>query len=377
MKLINKISTSKLVRLAASIALIFFYHKLFKNLNLVTSLILFFILFLEIFLLLTKETWWSNIKYIIFYFLIISLAVISKFSYNTDTSTILYPAIWILGSLERKYDKLSMLLASLITIIIFLMSPISYLSFQSLFALIGIFFGIRSIKIRKEAYKKLEEAHSELLQSSVTSMKYAALEERTRLSREIHDGIGHQLTSLIVQLQALELMLPNDPKEASKLVSQLLQISRNAMAEVRIAVKEWSDDEMGLGLIALKGLISQTQARSSIQFSFCEDSEISEWSMETSTVLYRILQESLTNILRHSNANSAQIHMSEINDNIILLISDDGKYIGDTPLKPGFGISGIVNRCESLGGTCSITPNSPHGLKVQVIIPCNSTNYKE
>jgi signal transduction histidine kinase len=86
-------------------------------------------------------------------------------------------------------------------------------------------------------------------------MRYAALEERTRLAREIHDGIGHQLTSLIVQLQALEIMLPNNPEDASRAVTQMLGISRRAMAEVRLAVREWSSDEMGLGLVALKGLV--------------------------------------------------------------------------------------------------------------------------
>jgi signal transduction histidine kinase len=200
-------------------------------------------------------------------------------------------------------------------------------------------------------------------------MRYAALEERTRLAREIHDGIGHQLTSLIIQLQALEIMLPDNPKEASELVSQLLPIARRAMAEVRLAVREWSDDEMGLGLIALKGLVSQTQARSELHISFIQDSEITEWPVDTSIVLYRILQESLTNILRHSCAKSVTVYIREKEDKIVLVVSDDGQYTGEIPLIPGFGLKGLMERCQKHGGSCSISPEKPHGLRIEAILP--------
>lgn len=67
-----------------------------------------------------------------------------------------------------------------------------------------------------KAHQELQEAHAELQEATMHSMKYAALEERMRLAREIHDGLGHQLTSLIVQLQALEIMLPGEPKRHLK-----------------------------------------------------------------------------------------------------------------------------------------------------------------
>ena len=145
------------------------------------------------------------------------------------------------------------------------------------------------------------------------------------------------------------------------------------MAEVRVAVKEWSDDEMGLGLIALKGLISQTQARSAIQFSFIQESEITEWPIEISIVLYRILQESLTNILRHSNAISVEVRIKETKDQVVLIVSDNGQYTENKPLTPGFGIKGIMERCKLQGGTCNIIPERPHGLRMEIILPIDNT----
>jgi signal transduction histidine kinase len=136
-----------------------------------------------------------------------------------------------------------------------------------------------------------------------------------------------------------------------------------------MAVREWSDDEMGLGLVALMGLVSQTQARSSIQFHFVQDSEISEWPIETSVVLYRVLQESLTNIQRHSHATCVWVGIKVVNEQIVLSVRDNGSYTGDIPLTPGFGLKGIMERCRLHGGTCKITPEKPHGLRIEATVP--------
>lgn len=126
---------------------------------------------------------------------------------------------------------------------------------------------------------------------------------------------------------------------------------------------------MGLGLVALKGLVSQTQRRSSIQFSFDPESEISEWPIETSVTLYRVLQESLTNILRHSNATSVVVRIKEVEDLIVMTVSDDGEFTEDEPLHPGFGLKGIVERCRSAGGHCTFSQEKPHGFRLEVTVP--------
>src|SRR6266581_1551527 len=161
-------------------------------------------------------------------------------------------------------------------------------------SVIALYFCIRAINIYKESYRltqrhvqELAEAHRELQQThaalqeaSVHSMRYAALAERTRLARDMHDGIGHQLTSLIVQLQALEIMLPGDPQQAVRAVPAMLEAARQAMAEVRQAVRAWQEDESGLGLVALQGLISQCAAHSTLALEFQQDGDLLEWPVE-------------------------------------------------------------------------------------------------
>ncbi|MGE5662226.1 MAG: sensor histidine kinase [Ignavibacteriales bacterium] len=383
MNFVDKILDWRYIQIAATIALLFIFYQLFGNHGVIATVGYSIILLSDIVLIWTRETWWNRTKYIFISSFIIVMALIMQRTYSVRMQGLLWPLVWFFATMRGEYNQLSIILASFTIGVILILSYTFPFPFETFFALVGLFLGIRSRRIRQEAYhtsqmhlkelneahRELQEAHAELQEASVYSMRYAALEERTRLAREIHDGIGHQLTSLIVQLQALEIMLSSDPKRASELVSQLLQISRRAMAEVRLAVREWSEDEMGLGIIALKGLVSQTQSRSSIQFNFIQDSEVTEWTIETSIVLYRILQESLTNVLRHSNAASVTVRIKEINGSIILVVTDDGNYTGDTPLTPGFGLKGIMERCRLHGGTCKVVPEKPHGLRIEIFLP--------
>jgi signal transduction histidine kinase len=85
--------------------------------------------------------------------------------------------------------------------------------------------------------------------------------------------------------------------------------------------------------------------------------------------LYRILQVALTNITRHAQASKACIQLREEDQRVTLTVSDSGIYTEDTLLTPGYGIRGIQERCQALGGSCSFSQNQPHGLKLEVSLP--------
>jgi signal transduction histidine kinase len=360
-----------------------FYEKINSVPKTVYGAGLIFTVLLYIFYIFYKAKF-NKTHYILLTGLILSLVAVFKCVYDANVFLMLWPLVWLIGYSYVRYKYLSMILAGIvITGILILMAPDISIIPEVLLGLVGLYLATSSTEYRRtlfaldrvrlkeldEAHRKLQETYAELQETSVHSMRYAALEERSRLSQEIHDGLGHQLTSLIIQLQALQIMLEKNPEQASEAVNQLLGISRRAMKEVRLAVREWSDDEMGLGLVALKGLISQTQGRSSIQFQFIQNSEISDWPIETSVLLYRVLQESLTNILKHSGALTAQIQIKETDEKIILDISDDGKFTANALFHPGFGINGILERCTMQGGTCLFTPVNPHGFHTTAIIP--------
>ncbi len=289
----------------------------------------------------------------------------------------------LLAREQQKYRNFASLLAAVTLLVMVVILPAYEYALSVVPVVIALYFGIRAINIYKESYRlsqrhvqELAEAHQELQQThaalqeaSVHSMRYAALAERTRLARDMHDGIGHQLTSLIVQLQALEIMLPGDPQQAAHVVPAMLEVAREAMAEVRQVVRAWQEDESGLGLVALQGLVSQCAAHFNLALEFQQQGNLSEWPVELSVTLYRVLQEALTNIMRHAEATTVTIQVQERDQQVLLTVADNGCYTANTELSPGFGIKGIMERSESLGGSCTLSQNQPRGLKLQVMLP--------
>ena len=144
------------------------------------------------------------------------------------------------------------------------------------------------------------------------------------------------------------------------------------MAEVRLAVRDWRDDEGRLGLVALQGLIAQTKAHSGVIISFSEDGCDSDWPVELSLALYRILQEALTNVMRHAAATAVTVEIRECEQSITLTVADNGRYVADARITPGFGLKGIDERSQALGGSCTLTQTQPHGLTLQVTAPIHA-----
>lgn len=369
-----------LIRIFGTIALMITSYNEYVSYGAVNQYGTLLILFLYILIIWVPKIWRSRTIYIILSIIIISTALYLHYQYGSVNSSLLWPLLFLSVFINRDYRYVT-IIVSLVTITV--IALVYAFSFGSLLAIIGIFLVVRSSQIRQnahaltkshldqldQAHRELQEAHLELQEASAHSVRYAALEERTRLAREIHDGLGHQLTSLIIQLQALEIMQSTEPEHMPERIKQLISIARQALTEVRIAVKEWSNDEMGLGLVALKGLITQTGQRSALKLTFVEDSPITEWSIQTSIVLYRVLQESLTNVLRHAQADTASVHIQEKDHNVYLRISDNGVYTHTDSLKIGYGLKNMKERCEQQGGTCQFEPVLPHGLSIQAVIP--------
>lgn len=319
---------------------------------------------------------WNEIKYLLFSSVLVILSCIVHYFYPSYPNYVLLPLLIFLAAAEPKWARTTTVLAVTTGIILMLFTSSSMFPYQEILMITGIYVSVRSTSKLKEAYQKnqkqlkeLDEAHAELQETTLLSMRYAAFAERTKLAREIHDGLGHQMTSLIVQLQALKIMLKKNPSAANESVDDLLIVARKGMEEIRTAVRDWTSDEKDLGLTSLKGLISQVQANSLLKIEFIHSEKISEWTMEESTILYRILQESLTNILRHSHADSVIVSVIEIDAVVSLSVADNGIFKGDKELELGFGLNGMKKRCESVGGSCSFTLNEPKGLRVEARIP--------
>lgn len=299
---------------------------------------------------------------------------------------LLWPLVWILASVPQRYAKKATAVAALVLAAIYYINEDASSPFDQLLAPLGIYLGVRGVASLREsslvsrqhldelheAHVRLQQAHEELREAGMQSLRYAALSERTRLARDIHDGIGHRLTSLIVQLQALEMMLPEQAERAAGQVPVMLDTARQAMSEVRSAVREWRDDETGLGIAALKGLAGQSAAHSGIEFRFeCDERALPDMPLQTGVILYRVLQEALTNVIKHSGAQRAVVRLEALDGRVALSVSDNGVYTGQAGLKPDFGMQGMRSRCEEAGGTFAWSANEPRGLTIRAEVPLN------
>jgi signal transduction histidine kinase len=333
------------------------------------------------------ESRWGRAKYALAVLLVIGLTVILRLA-NPGRQAIpialsLVPLALLLAREQGSLRRFTLGLAILTMAAMLVLAPSAAFVWTVLPVVIALYMSVRAIHIYKQAYRlsqqnldalnkanlELQQTYAALQEATVHSVRYAALSERARLARDIHDGLGHQLTSLIVQLQALEMMLPGDPLRAAQAVPDMLDVTRKAMAEVRQAVETWREDESGSGWVALQGLVSQFTSYAPLALEFQPGPELSEWPAGLNVALYRILQEALTNILRHAQATAAWVQLQEREHRVILTVSDNGRYTTGMPLKDGYGLKGIRERCQALGGVCRVSQRQPHGLKLEVSLP--------
>lgn len=222
-----------------------------------------------------------------------------------------------------------------------------------------------------------EAARQVLLRSLVEAQE----DERRRLARELHDGAGQTLTSLLVRLKTLEKKtdaphLHRDLQTMQTLVSDTIEQVRALAHELRPAALE----QLGLAL-ALESLVKEASEQEGLDATCQCDLTNMEIPNEVEAVLYRIAQEGVTNILRHAKAQhmSLVIHCSQ--HIIRMVIEDDGmgfdpEMLGPDDGKRHLGLISMKERAEILGGALDVLTAPGRGTTVQVRIPMNELDMQ-
>jgi len=196
--------------------------------------------------------------------------------------------------------------------------------------------------------ENLNAEYRQLKRMHVSMEEVAKNEERTRIAREIHDSVGHQLTALIMKLEMLHIQKPN-PEFA-----ELKEMANKSLAETRQAVQTLRDTDSS-GITAVIQLIRKLEAESQllIQFTLKEGVLSVPLSNEHGVVLYRVMQEALTNVMRHSDSKlvSISIGKSAI-DTLTFTITNP--VVRLEKFKSGFGLENMQSRVREIGGTINI-----------------------
>lgn len=215
--------------------------------------------------------------------------------------------------------------------------------------------------------EELTEANIMLEDYSKKSAEMAQTQERNRLAREIHDTIGHVLTGIVTGLEACLLILDVKPELARTQIEAIQETARQGMKDVRSSVRALRPDAL-LRLQfneAIEQMIDDMCRSTGILFEYiCEDS-LSNLAADEEDVIYRILQESITNSVRHGHPTRINIRIERHDKQILIRIEDNG--VGCKELHRGFGLTHMQERLNMLGG--SMTVDGSGGFIVKATIP--------
>jgi signal transduction histidine kinase len=209
------------------------------------------------------------------------------------------------------------------------------------------------------------------LQRSREQLVAAREEERRRLRRDLHDGLGPGLATVSVKVSAAQNLLETDPKQAAKLLAEVQAESHSAVREIRRVVdglRPATLDQLGL-LSAVREFVAQNE-NGQTQLAFRGPETLPPLPAAVEVAAYRIMTEAVTNALRHAAAKTCRIRLSA--DNYLQIeISDDGRGLPE-PLTPGVGLSSMRERAEELGGHFAISSTKGMGTFLLVTLPLTS-----
>lgn len=219
----------------------------------------------------------------------------------------------------------------------------------------------------KMSEQALEQSNKNLIQSRQTIVT-AREEERRRLRRDLHDGLGPTLAAQIFRIGVAQQMVEQNSEKAAAILTDVESGIHDTLANVRELVYGLRPpmlDQLGL-LGALADFAKQQEGRVTIRLDL--PTELPHVSAAVEVAIFRIFQTALDNVTKHAQATRCDVQLCVDEQSMILTVTDDGIGIGELQI-PGVGLTSMQERAEELGGTFRILPVQPHGTWIQVTVP--------
>lgn len=221
----------------------------------------------------------------------------------------------------------------------------------------------------EDASRRLVQANLQLQEYAAISEEEAIMTERKRLARDLHDTLAYTLTNLIMMMEAaIDLSGPGKEKLRRHL-EQARDQAKEGLVEVRRVIQAIRPRQLSkvTGLRAIHRLVTTFEKATRIQTTLHLRDAPWSFGYEEDIIIYRLIQEGITNALRHGNAKHISIFFAREREGIRVDIQDDG--IGFTELKEGYGITGMRERIEKLGGSLQLTSRPKEGTLLSGWLP--------
>ena len=243
------------------------------------------------------------------------------------------------------------------------------------FVLAFVLLSVGAVLAEHESRSQLVQAHRRLREYALRIENQATLQERNRIAREIHDSVGHYLTAQSIQLENTAVFLEQDRIKAGHHLAKARQLGKDALANIRTSIATLRTNpiqERSL-TITIEELILEFQSHTNIAIA-SEINLVSKLSTEVNTALYRIVQEALTNIVKHSQATKVDLSLKEVAGTILLSIQDNGCGFNQNNNTTGFGLQGMKERTAALGGNFKLESKHSQGCHINIAIPLSANN---
>lgn len=219
-------------------------------------------------------------------------------------------------------------------------------------------------QLRRNNYE-LEAARSRLLDYSKQIEKITKLEERNRISRELHDSIGHNLTGILMQVDAAKQVMEIDRHKGMEILESAYENINASIEAVRQTVRDIKPVEYQTHKSSILELISRFKMETGVNVEYKASGIPYGLYPSIEMVLFRNIQEALTNSVRHGDATNILVHIIYKQECTEVVISDNGT--GCREIKKGLGLSGMEERLEIIGG--SIEYETEKGFTIHMYVP--------
>ncbi|MGA7672556.1 MAG: sensor histidine kinase [Nitrolancea sp.] len=227
--------------------------------------------------------------------------------------------------------------------------------------------------------RRLIQMNAQLRTAREENARLAVSEERLRFARDLHDLLGHSLSLIALKSELAGRLVEVDPARSQREITDIEQVTRAALREVRDAVSGYRQPMLEAELTGAKTALDAAGIECHVSKNVCQ------FPATVESTLGWAVREGVTNVIRHSGARSCSIRIDQVEQDVILTISDDGRGVEHSEPsrtgRSGFGLAGLKERLSSQQGTLEAGPGAEGGFRVVVTLPptptCSSTSKPE
>lgn len=209
--------------------------------------------------------------------------------------------------------------------------------------------------------KNLNE-NQEYIQQSEYTIK---LEERNRVSQEIHDQVGHTMAGALIQMEASKRLMATNQEQAAQLLQNAIQLSKEGLEQIRLTLKNMKPPLEQLGISRLQLFINEFAARNQVQATLVHIGDLEQIMPIHWKIIQENVTEALTNAMKYGEPRTISVEIHVLNKFIKAVVHNDGK--SEAKIKKGLGILGMEERTATVGGTLIV--DGTNGFSVTTLIP--------